>query len=165
MLDHSRVSEEHPDSEETLTGFYGDFTGETRNFPEILREKKRRILGQVLGSDLNLLTSMLSQICERHPHHRVYTRHELHEALRELMVDFPIYRTYVRPRIGQVSEEDERVVTQVVQRVAAGRPNVGSDLLGFIRDILLLKIPGDLEGDFVARFQQVTGPVMAKGAE
>ena len=154
-----------PDSEETLTGFYGDFTGETRNFPEILREKKRQILGQVLGSDLNLLTSMLSQICERHPHHRDYTRHELHEALRELMVDFPVYRTYVRPRVGQVSEEDERVVTQVVQRIAARRPNVGSDLLGFIHDILLLKIPGDLEGDFVARFQQVTGPVMAKGAE
>ena len=154
-----------PDSEETLTRFYGDFTGETRNFPEILREKKLQILQQVLGSDLNLLASMLSNICERHPHHRDYTRQELHEALRELMVDFPVYRTYVRPRVGHVSEEDERVVAQVFQCVMTRRPNLGSDLLGFIRDILLLKIPGDLESDFVARFQQVTAPVMAKSAE
>ena len=42
---------------------------------------------------------------------------------------------------------------------------MGDDLLGFIRDILLLKIAGDLESEFVTRFQQVTGPVMAKGAE
>lgn len=154
-----------PDSEETLTRFYGDFTGETRTFPDILREKKLQILRQVLGSDLNLLTSMLSNICERHPHHRDYTRQELHEALRELMVDFPVYRTYVRPRVGHVSEEDARVIAQVFQCVMTRRPNLGSDLLGFIRDILLLKIPGDLESDFVARFQQVTAPVMAKSAE
>jgi (1->4)-alpha-D-glucan 1-alpha-D-glucosylmutase len=119
----------------------------------------------MLGSDLNLLTSMLLNICERHPHHRDYTRHGLHDALRELMVDFPVYRTYVRPRIGQVTEDDERVVTHAIQSVATRRADLGGDLLGFIRDILLLKVAGDLESDFVTRFQQVTGPVMAKGAE
>jgi (1->4)-alpha-D-glucan 1-alpha-D-glucosylmutase len=153
------------DSEEELTRFYGEFTGETRDFPEILREKKRQILQQVLGSDLNLMTSMLSQICERHPEHRDYTRHELNEALKEVMVEFPVYRTYARPRINLISGEDGRVVTQTIQSVSARRPDIGTDLLGFIRDILLLKIPGDLESDFVSRFQQGTGPLMAKGAE
>ena len=153
------------DSEEPLTRFYGDFTGETRNFSDILREKKLHILRQMLGSDLNLLTSMLLNICERHPHHRDYTRHGLHDALRELMVEFPVYRTYVRPRIGQVTEDDERVVTHAIQSVATRRADLGGDLLGFIRDILLLKVAGDPESDFVTRFQQVTGPVMAKGAE
>ena len=154
-----------PDSEETLTKFYSDFTGEMRNFPDILREKKLQILKHVLGSDLNILTSMLSHICERHPNHRDYTRHELHEALQELMADFPVYRTYVQPGSGDVSEEDTRVITHAIQRVGTRRADLGSDLLGLIRDILLLKISGDLESDFVARFQQVTGPVMAKGAE
>jgi (1->4)-alpha-D-glucan 1-alpha-D-glucosylmutase len=153
------------DSEEPLTRFYGDFTGETRNFSDILREKKLHILRQMLGSDLNLLTSMLLNICERHPYHRDYTRQGLHDALRELMVDFPVYRTYVRPRIGQVTEDDERVVTHAIQLVKTRRVDLGSDLLGFISDILLLKVTGDLESDFVTRFQQVTGPVMAKGAE
>ena len=153
------------DSEEPLTRFYGDFTSETRSFPDILREKKLHILRQVLGSDLNILTSMLLNICERHPHHRDYTRQDLHDALRELMVEFPVYRTYVRPRIGRVTEGDERVVMRALQSVGTRRADLGGDLLGFIRDILLLKVAGDLETDFVTRFQQVTGPVMAKGAE
>ena len=153
------------DSEEALTRFYGEFTGETRSFPDILREKKLQILRQVLGSDLNILTSMLLNICERHPHHRDYTRKDLHEALRELMAEFPVYRTYVRPRTGHVSEDDARVVMLAIQNVGTRRPDLGGDLLGFIRDILLLKVAGDLESDFVTRFQQVTGPVMAKGAE
>ena len=153
------------DSEEPLTRFYGEFTGETRSFPDILREKKLQILRQVLGSDLNILTSMLLNICERHPLHRDYTRQDLHEALRELMAEFPVYRTYVRPRTGHVSEEDERVVMLAIQNVGTKRADLGGDLLGFIRDILLLKVAGDLESDFVTRFQQVTGPVMAKGAE
>jgi len=154
-----------PDSEDPLTKFYGDFTGETRRFPEILREKKLLILREMLGSDLNILSSMLSNICERHPHHRDYTRRDLHDALRELMVDFPVYRTYVRPGIGQVTEDDARVIGHTIQLVKSRRPDLGSDLLGFISDILLLKVRGDLESDFVTRFQQVTGPVMAKGAE
>ena len=152
-------------SEEPLTRFYGDFTGETRSFPEILREKKLQILRQVLGSDLKILTFMLLNICERHPHHRDYTRQDLHDALQELMVDFPVYRTYVRPRDGHVSEDDERVVLRALQSVGTRRTDLGDDLLRFIRDILLLKVTGDLESDFVTRFQQVTGPVMAKGAE
>jgi len=153
------------DSEEPLTKFYGDFTGETRSFPDILREKKLYILRQMLGSDLNILTSMLLNICERHPHHRDYTRQDLHDALRELMVEFPVYRTYVRPRVGRVTEDDERVVMRALQSVGTRRADLGGDLLGFIRDILLLKVAGDLETDFVTRFQQITGPVMAKGAE
>ncbi len=153
------------ESEDALTRFYGGFTGETRSFPEILREKKQYILRHMLGSDLNILTSMLHNICERHSHHRDYTRFDLHDALQELMADFPVYRTYVRPHTGQVTEDDEREVTRAVQSLWARRTDLGGDLLSFIRDILLLKIRGDRESDFVARFQQVTGPVMAKSAE
>lgn len=154
-----------PESEESLTRFYADFTGEARSFADLLREKKHQVLRQVLGSDLNILTSMLLNICERHPHHRDYTRHDLHEALRDFMVEFPVYRAYVRPRSGKITEEDERVVAEAFKNVESRRSDLGSDLLGFIRDILLLKITGESESDFVARFQQVTGPVMAKGAE
>jgi (1->4)-alpha-D-glucan 1-alpha-D-glucosylmutase len=153
------------EGEAAFTRFYADFTGETRPFPEIVREKKHQVLRQVLGSDLNVLTSMLSNVCERHVQHRDHTRHELHEALREVMVDFPVYRTYVRPRMGQVDSDDEAVVTRVLQSVVARRPELGPVLLRFIRDILLLNVTGEQESDFVTRFQQVTGPVMAKGAE
>ncbi|MCC2641526.1 MAG: malto-oligosyltrehalose synthase [Nitrospira sp.] len=153
------------EGEEPLTHFYADFAGVESIFADILRDKKRQVLREVLGSDLNILTSMLVNICERHPHHRDYTRHDLHEALRELLVNFPVYRTYVRPHLGSVAQGDERVLSLALQAVETHRPDLASDLFGFIRDILLLTVKGDLESDFVARFQQITGPVMAKGAE
>jgi (1->4)-alpha-D-glucan 1-alpha-D-glucosylmutase len=38
-------------------------------------------------------------------------------------------------------------------------------LFDFFRDILLLRVRGELESELVMRFQQLTGPVMAKGVE
>lgn len=154
-----------PDAQEALTRFYTEFTGEARPFAEVLREKKRQILHQMLGSDVNILTSMLLKICERHIHHRDYTRHELHEALQEMIIAFPVYRSYIRPADDRIDPEDEAIVIRTVQNVGADRPELNLDLLRFVGDILLLKIRGPLETDFVARFQQVTGPAMAKGAE
>jgi len=152
-------------SEEALTRFYGEFTGETRSFPELLHEKKLVVIHQGLGSDLNILTSMLLTICERHIHHRDHTRHDLHEALRELVVEFPVYRTYISPASGHVDEEDRALVIGSIQAVQERLPDLGNDLLKFIGDILLLHHRGDAESDFVTRFQQLTGPAMAKGAE
>ena len=154
-----------PTSEEVLTRFYGDFTGETRPFSEVLLEKKLYVLRHGLGSDLNMLTSMLLTICEGHIHHRDYTRHELHETLGELIAEFPVYRTYIRPDSLHVDETDRSLVIDAIRRVETRRPDLGKDLLTFIGEILLLQHRGEAERDFVTRFQQLTGPAMAKGAE
>ena len=45
------------------------------------------------------------------------------------------------------------------------RLDLDKDLFDFFRDILLLRVRGDLETELVMRFQQLTGPVMAKGVE
>ena len=62
------------------------------------REKKHQVHARGAGSDVNRLTALLVEVCERHRRHRDYTRHELHEALRELIACFPVYRTYVQRR-------------------------------------------------------------------
>jgi (1->4)-alpha-D-glucan 1-alpha-D-glucosylmutase len=63
---------------------------------------------------------------------------------------FHVYRTYIRPAAQEVDEAD---------RAEIGRANVSEEL----RRILFLQLPG--HDDFVVRFQQTTGPVMAKGVE
>ena len=45
------------------------------------------------------------------------------------------------------------------------RPDFDAELFDFFGRILLLEIRGPLETDLVMRFQQSTGPVMAKGVE
>jgi (1->4)-alpha-D-glucan 1-alpha-D-glucosylmutase len=66
------------------------------------------------------------------------------------LASFHVYRTYIRPYAGELDEAD---------RAEIGRANVTEEL----RRILFLQEPGN--EDFVVRFQQTTGPVMAKGVE
>jgi (1->4)-alpha-D-glucan 1-alpha-D-glucosylmutase len=105
------------------------------------------------------------EVCERHRHHRDYTRYELHEALREVMACFPVYRTYVQAEAGHVTDDDVRDVTEAVEWAKSGRPELDVALVDFLHDLLLLRVRGDLERELVMRFQQLTGPTMAKGLE
>ena len=85
-----------PEGEAPLTEFYREFTNETRDYPPIVRDKKLFVLN-ILGSDVNRLTDLLLQICEKHRRHRDYSRHQLTDALRELIAWFPVYRTCIQP--------------------------------------------------------------------
>jgi (1->4)-alpha-D-glucan 1-alpha-D-glucosylmutase len=68
------------------------------------------------------------------------------ENLPLALASFRVYRTYIEP--GSISELD---------RAEIGRANVSEELRH------ILEQPG--HEDFVTRFQQTTGPVMAKGVE
>jgi (1->4)-alpha-D-glucan 1-alpha-D-glucosylmutase len=72
------------------------------------------------------------------------------ENLPLALASFHVYRTYIQPREGIVDDAD---------RAEIGRANVTEEL----RRILFLQEPGNEE--FVVRFQQTTGAVMAKGVE
>jgi (1->4)-alpha-D-glucan 1-alpha-D-glucosylmutase len=72
------------------------------------------------------------------------------ENLPLALASFHVYRTYIQPSKGVVAEAD---------RYEIGRASVSEEL----RRILFLQAPGNDE--FVVRFQQATGPVMAKGVE
>jgi (1->4)-alpha-D-glucan 1-alpha-D-glucosylmutase len=154
-----------PEGEKTLTGFYAEFTGEPTDFGSIARQKKHLVMREVLGSDVNRLTALFLDVCERHRRHRDYTRHELHEVLREVIAWFPVYRTYMRAGAGEIHEDDVRYVTDAIEAAKAARPDLDAELFDFFRDLLLLRLPGPAESELVMRFQQLTGPVMAKGVE
>ncbi|HEX7087929.1 MAG TPA: malto-oligosyltrehalose synthase [Vicinamibacterales bacterium] len=154
-----------PAGEAPLTAFYAEFTGEPTDYAEVVHDRKLFVLREVLGSDVNRLTDLLLDICERHLRYRDYSRHHLTAALRELVACFPVYRTYVRPSTGDVSDRDRRIVCEAATAAAARRTDLEPALFDFLRDLLLPGIRGDLEDEFTARFQQLTGPAMAKGVE
>ncbi|HEX9944490.1 MAG TPA: malto-oligosyltrehalose synthase [Thermoanaerobaculia bacterium] len=151
--------------ERPLTDLYAELTGENPEWAELMREKKLLVLSELLASDVNRLAEVFLQVCERHRRHRDYTRFELRQALREVVACFPVYRSYVRAEAGEVSAEDERCIGEAIERARAHRPDLAPDLLDFFRDLLLLRIRGEVESELVMRFQQLTGPAMAKGVE
>jgi (1->4)-alpha-D-glucan 1-alpha-D-glucosylmutase len=72
------------------------------------------------------------------------------ENLPLALASFHVYRTYIQPYKGIVDDAD---------RFEIGRASVSEEL----RRLLFLQEEG--HEDFVVRFQQLTGPVMAKGVE
>ena len=152
-------------NEQSFTDLYTSFTGEPADYPAICRDKKLLVLRDLLGSDVNRLTSLLLEICESHRERRDYTRDDIMRALRGLVAVFPVYRTYIVPERDEIAPDDKRYVNYAVDTVKELRPDMDADLFEFIRDILLLRVRGPLEAEFVMRFQQFTGPAMAKGIE
>jgi (1->4)-alpha-D-glucan 1-alpha-D-glucosylmutase len=155
----------NPAGEQPLTDLYAEFTGESVDYPELVRTKKHQALHDLLGSDVNRLTALFVEICERHRRHRDYTRYELNEVLREVIACFPVYRTYMQAEAGTFDEDDFRYVTEAVERAKGCRPELDAALFDFLHDLLLLRVRGDFENELVMRFQQLTGPTMAKGLE
>jgi (1->4)-alpha-D-glucan 1-alpha-D-glucosylmutase len=148
-----------------LTETYGDFTAEPVEFAEVAHEKKLNVLHEALGSDVNRLASLFVDICENHRDRRDYTRAEIRRALREVAACFPVYRTYVDSVTRQITEEDRSRIDAAVATAKQGRPDLDAGLFDFIAEVLTLRVSGELEGEFLMRFQQFTSPVMAKGVE
>jgi len=152
-------------SEERMTAIYADFTQQPTNYAALVREKKLLVLRGTLASDINRLTALWLEICRHHLRYRDYTRYELEMVLREVIASFPVYRTYVQPGAESTREEDTRVVVEAIEATRQRRQDLDADLLSFLGDALLLRVRGTLETEFAMRFQQLTGPAMAKGVE
>jgi (1->4)-alpha-D-glucan 1-alpha-D-glucosylmutase len=154
-----------PSGEKPLTDFYVEFTGEEADYRHLAREKKHLVIHELLASDVNRLTELMIQICERHRSYRDYTRYDVNEAIREVMACFPVYRSYVRADAGVFSEEDRAVIQKAIDASKSLRPELDPELFDFMKGLMLLEHTGALETEFVMRFQQMTGPITAKGIE
>ena len=159
-----------PAGEEPLSEAYTAFTGEPVDYDDVVYQKKLLVMSEVLSAEINRLTGLAIDVCEHHRRYRDYTRHELHETLRELIAAFPVYRCYVVPGLdtggpGGPSPEEAAHIDQAVKLARGRRPDLDAELFDFIADILLGRHRGAVEDELVARFQQATGPVMAKGVE
>jgi (1->4)-alpha-D-glucan 1-alpha-D-glucosylmutase len=154
-----------PAGEEAMTACYQDFAGESPSWPQAVYEKKRLALRELFGGDVNRLVGRLAAICHVRRRYRDYTRRDLKAALTELVACMDVYRTYVRAADESVSAEDVKRVEDATERAKAERPEVAPELFDLLRDLLLLRQRGEKEADFVMRFQQLSGPAMAKGYE
>jgi (1->4)-alpha-D-glucan 1-alpha-D-glucosylmutase len=160
-----------PRGEKPLTSFYHRFTGDNESPAEVIYNSKKLIMVTALPSEVNVLTRMLEEICSTDRRARDFTRNSLHRATQELIACFPVYRSYIDER-GHVSERDRAMIALATARAKRRNEGLPGAIFDFVRDILLLKEPKDASLDahrqrlqFALKFQQLTGPVMAKGLE
>ncbi|MDP2968232.1 MAG: malto-oligosyltrehalose synthase [Deltaproteobacteria bacterium] len=140
------------------------------DYPELVYEKKRLIMQTSMPSEINMLGHYLNRISEKDRHTRDFTLNNLTTAIIEVIANFPVYRTYVTS--SGVNERDRRYIDHAVSRAKKRNPALSATVFDFLRQVLLIEYPerfGEADRmewlDFVMRFQQITGPVMAKGVE
>jgi (1->4)-alpha-D-glucan 1-alpha-D-glucosylmutase len=151
---------------------YRKFTGWSQSYSDLIYESKRLVMQVSMSSELNVLSRRLDRISEQHRRSRDFTLESLRDALREVIACFPVYRTYNRTDTQHPDEQDERYIRAAIKTAKRRNPATSGSVFDFIQDLLLLKDPDSIgEADraerrlFVMRFQQLTGPVMAKGLE
>lgn len=151
---------------------YRDFVGREVDFERLVYLRKTLILRMGLVSELNVLAYLLDRISESNRRYRDFTLGSLTDALRETIASFPVYRTYIDAESGRVSPRDRQHVERAIRSAIRRNRATSRSVFDFIRDTLLLRWPDDLTPEarerhvtFVMKFQQLTGPVMAKGVE
>ena len=157
-------------AERRFNEMYSDFIDRRIDFEQLTYETRRQIMRLSLASELTVLAFQLSQIAERNRYYRDFTFSSLRDTLREVIAHFPVYRSYIAADC--VSERDQQVIEQAVARARRHNAAAEQTVYDFLRDVLLLRYPGtsddearEAQRQFVMKFQQLTGPVMAKGLE
>ena len=158
-------------AETAITKTFHRFIGHSVPFGHLLYAKKLLVMKLALANDVDVLGSLLDRLSERNRWYRDFTLEALSRTVRETIACFPVYRTYVEP--GQpVAEEDQKIVERAIAAAKRRNPAMEESIFDFLRDVLLLRSPQNLDTEgrvahaqFVMKFQQTTGPVMAKGLE
>lgn len=151
---------------------YRDFTGVQLPYRDLVNSTKKMIMLISLASEINALSSLLERIADANRRYRDFTLNSLTYAIREVIACLPVYRTYITGAVGPVAGRDQAVIEAAVREVKRRNPRTAGTIFDFIRDTLLFRHSEDFRAeerdrlsDFVMKFQQVSGPVMAKGVE
>ena len=148
---------------------YASVTGLKNSYEDVVRANKKLIIQEDMASDVHNLAQLLKQISSRDRHGSDITLTALQRALTEVLAVFPVYRTYISQVV--VSDDDRKYILAAVDRARANFPALLHGF-AFVRRFLLLDFPDYVSEaerqdwlHFVMRFQQLSGPVMAKGVE
>ncbi|HUC85708.1 MAG TPA: malto-oligosyltrehalose synthase, partial [Candidatus Acidoferrales bacterium] len=151
-------------AETALTNFYRSFSGVQSNYLPMLLEKKRAVLTTLLVAELNRLAGLLCALAAGDGVVKDFSRPQFQECLAEVIACFPVYRSYLSNASAPQAADIAAIKTSA-HLACERRRDLPEEIFAFIHGLLLEPRRAVAAQEFVARFQQLTGAVMAKGAE
>lgn len=149
-----------------LNAFYKDFANIKLDPEDIIYLKKKLILTHSFRGDWD-------NICRKAEEtglitfNESITRENLHEAIGEFLVNFPVYKLYSYEL--PLDEEDATIIKRITDRSISRTPHLAAPLNKLRHIFLGDKTISDKERknalDIFLRCMQYTGPLMAKGIE
>ncbi|WP_018042175.1 malto-oligosyltrehalose synthase [Methylobacterium sp. 88A] len=158
-----------------ITRFYRWATGMDEPYKAQLRAAKAEILEISFASELEVLTADLKRIADADRRTRDFSVNAIRRALIEIIARFPTYRSYLASDLDEsdVEDEDVRLIEGAVAKAKRWSALPDRSVHDFASKALLGRIDAGGPGRpdpavilrFRRRFQQLTGPVMAKSLE
>jgi (1->4)-alpha-D-glucan 1-alpha-D-glucosylmutase len=146
-----------PQGHERIEALYHRVTGDERRFGDLVREKKLLVMERLFGGELTALGRALGRLCR-------LGEADARRAVAELTASMGVYRTYTRSR--RVRSEDRELIEEAVADAKLRAADLADALDAAAHVALLEEAPVRDEAlEWVLRWQQFTGPVMAKGFE
>jgi (1->4)-alpha-D-glucan 1-alpha-D-glucosylmutase len=156
-----------------LARTYEKFLGFRLDYREVVYRSKRLVMQTAMASEVNTLGHLLNRLSESHRWYRDFTLNALTTAVREVVACFPAYRSYLDSSDWSDSSDqsDVRLVGRAIALARKRNRSLERTVFEFLRDVLVPPkenahpVDEELRRAFVARFQQCTGPITAKGVE
>ena len=149
---------------------YEGSVGIQEPFSRQLRQTKIELLRNSFRSELETLVSDIKRAAEQDLATSDFTLDSLRRALAEVIACLPVYRTYISNGGPEATDR-----TLIVEAVAKAKVDTSLDTTAahdLLRSILLVSADAErspylqtLLERIVRRFQQITGPIMAKSLE
>lgn len=157
-----------PGGLERLDQIYRRFTGCQETFAQVRYAQKKMAMRELFAGEVQALGQHLGRLAAQDRHARDLSFAEIVQAFVELSAWLPIYRTYIRD--FEIPPRDARYIEGALAAAQEANGRINREVYDFLRRVLLLEIPHYVENRqdwlrFVMRWQQFTGPVMAKGYE
>lgn len=155
-----------------LYDLWSRISGRQGTFSDEVKEARRFILSSTLVGDVETVAQSLLSIARLDISTRDFTLSALRRALIELVVHFPVYRTYVTV-CGRVAPDQIDYFNTALTNAKTTLAEADWPLLEYLDrwlggDALHSLPPGatrDLRKKVIARFQQLTSPAAAKAVE
>lgn len=147
-----------------LSKAYDEVVGSPVDMKAELRAAKFLMVDRNFEGEFTRLLSLAMQIAATENSELVEAN--VRQALRELLIAFPVYRTYGTEE--GMPEADRALLEKVADKVRHGAYAPDEAALDFIVKILVGDVAQSVRADaatFRTRFQQLTGPLMAKSVE
>jgi (1->4)-alpha-D-glucan 1-alpha-D-glucosylmutase len=159
-------------NEKRFNVLYAQVLGHPADPDEIIYRCKLQVMQTALASEVYALANLLSRIAASNRKARDFTDNILETVIRETIAAFPVYRTYIDDR-GEYGERDVAFLRFAVARAKRLNADIDASAFDFLRETLLLQSnsastkqkPDPQMLYFALKFQQLTGPIMAKGVE
>jgi (1->4)-alpha-D-glucan 1-alpha-D-glucosylmutase len=153
-----------------ITATYVETTGVRASFADVAYQQRKQVIEQLFTGEAHSLSLHLDLLAEADRYAKDASPQDLYAALVEVTACLPVYRTYTRSL--QVRPQDLPQVDQAFREARQRNPQLSETIWNFIRRVLVLDCPPSLSAEqragwkqFVQRWQQLSGPVMAKGKE